>query len=482
MAKPTYEELLGSVAERDRIIVEKDRRIGELEARVARLETLVQTLTRELEEARRAGKRQAAPFAKPSPKPDPKPPGRKPGETYGPKAHRPVPPEKPDEIIDVPLPRSCPDCGGAVHEERIEHQFQVEIPRRPLHRRFDLHVGRCRRCGKRIQPRHQQQTSDALGAAASQVGPDAQAMTAMLKDKYGLSYGDIRGVFADFFGIGLSRGGAAQVVLRAGKRAEPAHRAILALVRGSRVVYADETGWRVEALLEWLWDFVSLEARAVAYVIRPSRGFEVLKEVLGPDWSGRLNHDGWAPYDKLERAQHQQCLAHPIRRARELIEAGVGRALAFPRRVKALLQDALALRDREQRGEVSEHGGLVAAGRLEARFDRLLESHPTQEANRRFRDHLARHREEWFTFLYYPEVEATNWPAEQAIRPAVVNRKVFGGNRTESGARAQEVLGSLFATCARRAQDALEFLSRLLCLRPAGRPACVQAFLQTSGP
>ena len=41
--------------------------------------------------------------------------------------------------------------------------------------------------------------------------------------------------------------------------------------------------------------------------------------------------------------------------------------------------------------------------------------------------------------VYVPEtsrrVQATNWPAEQAIRPAVVNRKVWGGNRTEAGAR-----------------------------------------------
>ena len=31
------------------------------------------------------------------------------------------------------------------------------------------------------------------------------------------------------------------------------------------------------------------------------------------------------------------------------------------------------------------------------------------------------------TFLYEENLEASNWPAEQAIRPAVVNRKVFGG-------------------------------------------------------
>lgn len=35
-----------------------------------------------------------------------------------------------------------------------------------------------------------------------------------------------------------------------------------------------------------------------------------------------------------------------------------------------------------------------------------------------------------FTFLRESGIEATNWPAEQSIRPAVANRKVWGGNRT----------------------------------------------------
>jgi transposase len=45
------------------------------------------------------------------------------------------------------------------------------------------------------------------------------------------------------------------------------------------------------------------------------------------------------------------------------------------------------------------------------------------------------------------DVEATNWPAEHAIRPAVVNRKSCGGNRTDRGAKAQSILMSLLRTC-----------------------------------
>ena len=52
------------------------RRIHELQAEIERLH-------RQLDEATRAGKRQAAPFAKGQPKLNPRKPGRKPGKDYG---------------------------------------------------------------------------------------------------------------------------------------------------------------------------------------------------------------------------------------------------------------------------------------------------------------------------------------------------------------------------------------------------------------
>jgi hypothetical protein len=62
------------------------------------------------------------------------------------------------------------------------------------------------RCGQRLRARHPLQTSQATGAAASQLGPDVQALIALMKDKYGLSYGDIQGLLDEAFGISVSRG------------------------------------------------------------------------------------------------------------------------------------------------------------------------------------------------------------------------------------------------------------------------------------
>jgi transposase len=88
-----------------------------------------------------------------------------------------------------------------------------------------------------------------------------------------------------------------------------------------------------------------------------------------------------------------------------------------------------------------------------------------------------KHRKEWFTFLSHPEVEATNWEAEQAIRPAVVNRKVWGGNRTWVGAHTQEVLMSVLGTCKRIGRSGLDFVSQTL--RAFGNPQLQRPVLLT---
>src|SRR5438034_7786871 len=68
-----------------------------------RLRGEIDNLKRQLEEAQRANKRQAAPFSRGTRKEHPKTPGRKPGAAYG-RRYCKLPPKQVDEI--VPVPRS----------------------------------------------------------------------------------------------------------------------------------------------------------------------------------------------------------------------------------------------------------------------------------------------------------------------------------------------------------------------------------------
>jgi transposase len=50
---------------------------------------------------------------------------------------------------------------------------------------------------------------------------------------------------------------------------------------------------------------------------------------------------------------------------------------------------------------------------------------------------------------------------KQAVRPCVVNRKTFGGNRTTAGARTQGVITSVIATATKKRRDVIGYLTGL---------------------
>jgi transposase len=429
--------------------------------RVAELEAKVELLTRLLEEQRRAGKRQAAPFRKGPPKPDPKRPGRKAGSDHGSHGHRaPPPPEQIDEILEAPLPEACPDCGGTVTETGIATQFQTEIPRQPLRRQFHIHVGCCDRCRRRLQGRHPLQTSDAIGAAASQLGPDTQAAVVELNKTMGLPHGKIVQILAALFGIDLSRGASAQIVLRAGQRLEPAYQEVIREIQDADQLWLDETGWRLGGQPAWLHVWVS--ERATCYQVDRRRSASVLEAVIGRDWEGTLIHDGFASYDRFTAAIHQQCLFHVLHRARSLLETATRGAVHFPRQVIGLFTDAIHLRNEHLAGRGDPSVWEDARDSFEERLSTLLDGRRMVPAYTRLSTHLLNHFASWFSFLSDEAVPPTNAVGEQAVRPAVVNRKVWGGNRTPAGAQAQGVLTSVLRTCKQQALHTVDFISQTL--------------------
>jgi transposase len=428
------------------------------------LEREVKRLRNLLEEAERAGKRQAAPFSRRKLKKDPKKPGRKPGKNYGQRAFRPRP-GKIDRVINVPLKDDCcPHCGGKLGERCVHEQFVSDIPRvEPTVTQFNIESAKCCNCGRRIQGRHPEQISDAVGAAGNQIGPNPVAMAIQLNTSTGASCEKIARFLGEFFGLAVSRSTLKRAFLRTGKKAEPLYERIGLIVRKSGLVYPDETGWKVGGVLEWLWAFVAHKAKATLYTIAPSRGFDVIKAALGSDYSGFLGRDGWAPYDGLEAAIHQLCNGHLIRRASLLEEMNRGGAVCFPRDLKAVLQRGLLLRDQRDEGRLGDRRLSNEVSKIEWDLDELITKNFSNDENRKLAAHIIEHREAIFTYLYHMDLEATNWPAEQAIRPAVVNRKMSGGgNRTERGARAQSVLMSALRTAWQRSLDPVKLLVDLL--------------------
>jgi transposase len=453
-------QLRKAVAELRELVRSQAQQIESQAQQIAAQTKQIASLQSQLEEQRRSGKRQAGPFSKGPPKADPQPPGRKPGDAYGQHQRRSIP-DQIDETYDVPLPPKCPHCGGThLADEVIHSQYQVEIPRTVIHREFLIHCGHCEDCGQRVQGRHELQTSDALGAAAVQLGPHLAASMAIMNKELGLTHGKVKRLLAMLFGLTIARSTSVRSMLRTSVRVQPALAEIKAEIRGSPVNKVDETGWKQSGLLKWLHVIVS--PRAVLYQIG-SRGREVLQSLIGLGYRGSLIHDGYAAYQAFWRATHQQCVAHLLKRCRELLDVATGGAVRFPRAVKELLQRGLAARDRYFAEELTAIGLKRIATGLTQELEGLVHPVKSHADNERFAKFLENHLDEVFPFLRHPDVvSATNNESESELRYNVIARKLSGGNRSDAGIAAQETLPSVIRTCRKLTRDPFEYLVQAL--------------------
>ena len=149
-------------------------------------------------------------------------------------------------------------------------------------------------------------------------------------------------------------------------------------------------------------------------------------------------------------------VAHP--------EGGIG----YLDQVTALLRTALLLKNLQADAEPVRFETCVRA--LEARAQTLLGPPRPQPQEESVRHRLNKQRDHLFTFLRHQAVPATNNQAERRLRPAVIARKISCGNKTKTGARAWQVLSSLAATCAQRAESFITYLTERLPLAPARPP------------
>jgi len=435
------------VARLERALVERDEMVAERDQRIAELEKL-------LEESRRSGKRQAAPFRHGEPSDEPKRPGRKSGEAHGRHGHR-LAPIDPQRTLEAPLPGCCPDCGGQIEHVRDTEQFQTDLPvlAPPQTTRFNVAVGRCTNCGKRVQGRHPEQTSDALGAAGAQIGPGAKAWAAYLHYSLGVPFAKISRFFSERLGLAVTAGAICQSSQSTSTDLVPVTADIRTRINASPVVAMDETGWRIGGQPGWEW--VATTPDYTYYTVAHGRGFDQATDLVDATFTGTIVHDGWSAYGGYETATHQSCVRHFTRRCEELIESLPDWARGTPRQVRDLLGDALHARDEDD----TERHRLIDD--LTERIELLHEQAHPHDENRKLVNHLYNNRHWLFTFLADPAVDATSWRAEQAVRPTTVTRKVCGGNRSDRGAETQGRMMTTFRTATQQGIDAVEFLVNL---------------------
>ena len=256
------------------------------------------------------------------------------------------------------------------------------------------------------------------------------------------------------FAIRLTPASVQAIIARAADAAESEYAQLKQQIRDARIIYADETSFSVLGKNWWVWVFRSDDN--MLFVIRNSRGNNVLEEILGKAYSGILVCDCWRAYDFLSNAQIQRCWAHLLRKSKELCESVPGRH--FHEKLTELFDEIKQFNLKEH----TEKQRLRKYKQMTIKLQKILTYYSRYEECQGVTKYIDFHLESWFTCIKLAGIAPTNNYAEQAIRETVIIRKIIGAFRSEAGTKVYEKLASLLATWQFQKLDIKQELQRML--------------------
>jgi len=228
-------------------------------------------------------------------------------------------------------------------------------------------------------------------------------------------------------------------------------------VQRSAVTHLDETSWRERNRLAWLWTAVTKDVSV--FLIRPTRGAAVAKELIGERFDGVAVSDRWSGYDWIDIEQRQACWAHLLRDFRKIAESQgltswIGESLE--KRARELFALWHRVRDGTlQRVTFRRHVRRIRRGMVD-----LLQLGAASDGWRvpgLCRGILELEQAMW-TFVRREGIEPTNNDAERALRPGVIWRKTCLGTQSDRGSRFAERLMSCVTTLRRNERNVLDYL------------------------
>jgi transposase len=424
------------------------RKQGELEKaqkKIDHLEKENEKLKKEL-----AAKRQPPKWAKPNKTDDQKKKAKKRGPKNGHVAHVRKVPEQIDREVTI-VPTQCPECDGKLPAPSKWHTHtQIDLPPPPKAVVTQYHVGwcYCKKCDKEVSLKKK--------LSGSKYGPHLHAQVCYWKFSLGLTLGKIKALLQEQYQLSLSTGLLSGMLTRSAKQFEGTYEDIGTSLSSEPHLHADETGWRNDGNNAWLWSFSN--GNVSYYVLDKSRGRKVVEDVLGKSYSGILITDFYASYNEIECAK-QKCWTHLLRELRELKKKYPNNRemKAYSKQLKKFYRRGIELQKKFKNGQDIEK----EYRRLLSDAERFSFEKRKHHELRRLSKRLIKYRDELYVFIK-TGVDATNNAGEREIRPAVLMRKTSYGNRSDQGAKNQEILMSVMRTSSKKGLSFTQFATNHL--------------------
>ena len=170
---------------------------------------------------------------------------------------------------------SCPDCEtGLIDRKGSAKPARIVEDTAPPEKKTRVsaeieETKWCPRCRKMVSSK----TEAAL--PGSDIGLNATIEMAYLWVMCALSFPNIQGFFKQFKTLKVSTAGISKMMIRLSNILNPVYEEILDDVKQGAAIWADETGWRVNGKLWWLWIFAN--KRSAYYWMDPTRAGDVVE-------------------------------------------------------------------------------------------------------------------------------------------------------------------------------------------------------------
>lgn len=377
--------------------------------------------------------------------------------------------EQIDDTHDYALD-CCPDCGGQLEDAEAAPRViqQIEIVEKPVvieeHRGLPYWCANCRQIHYGPLP--------AAVSEAGLIGPRLTALVAYLKGGCHASFSTIRKFLRDVIGVTISRGQLAKLVQKVSASLKQTYEELLAALPDAERLNVDETGHPDQGRRFWTWCFRA--SLFTLYRIDPSRGSDVLIDVLGKEFDGVLGCDYFSAYRKYMKDFNvavQFCLAHLIRDVKFLVQ----HPHEDNRRYGQVLLDHLRklfgiIHRRDSYKTEAGFRQALEAVQGDFVYDVFFHLADTREADN-LAKRFVKHIDSYFRFITTPGVEPTNNLAEQAIRFVAIHRRLTQGTRGEAGQRWCERIWTTITTCTQQGRSVFNFLCEAVAANFRGAPA-----------
>ena len=445
----------------------RDAIIADLQQRVATLETRAGT---------NSTNSSLPPSANPPGAPKPvikKKSKRKRGGQPGHRPHRKqlLGPDRVNRVVPV-VPVECDHCHADLPaapspDDPPPNRFQtIELP--PMVAVVTEYQGQariCKCCGKSTWapiPR------DIL---AHSIEPRLAATLSYFAGRHGISKRSIEEIAEDVFQVPIALGTVCNLEREMSAALATPHQEAIEAVRAAPVKSADETSWKRQGKLCWLW--AAATVTVAVFVIHARRNALGMAAILGTHVQGILCSDRWGVYDQVPAERRQICWAHLKRDFQKIVDRG-GPSAFVGQEGRKIVKRVFAAWHAFQDGKATRVQLDAELAPVMNRLNRVLLEGAILGDDKTvaaFCENVLRLEAALWTFVKVEGVEPTNNFMERLVRLAVLWRRRSFGCASETGCRFVERILTVVQTRKLQGKNVLDYLQDALRAHRAGQPS-----------